>query len=114
MILHQENIRDGMQASQFTRATALVMFVPMIGLAAWGSWFGSRCSGDGCLGILVAWLAAVVTFAVQALLVLPANAWALKRQGAPDSRSYLRWLGASAVAAFLPIVLGWGYLVIFR
>ncbi|PZS72652.1 hypothetical protein A7X75_08085 [Stenotrophomonas maltophilia] len=107
-------MRDGMQASQFTRATALVMVVPMIGLAAWGSWFGSRCFSDGCLGVLVAWLAAVVTFAVQALLVLPANAWALKRQGAPASRSYLRWLGASAVAAFLPIVLGWGYLVIFR
>ena len=107
-------MRHGMQASQFTRATALVMFVPMIGLAAWGSWFGSRCFSDGCLGVLVAWLAAVVTFAVQALLVLPANAWALKRQGAPASRSYLRWLGASAVAAFLPIVLGWGYLEIFR
>ncbi|WP_258393940.1 hypothetical protein [Stenotrophomonas maltophilia] len=114
MILHQKNIRHGMQASQFTRATALVMFVPMLGLAGWGSWFGSRCSGDGCLGVLVAWLAAVVAFVVQALLVLPTHAWALKRQGAPAARSYFRWLGASAVATFLPIVLGWGYLVIFR
>ena len=107
-------MRHGMHASQFTRATALVMFVPMIGLASWGSWFGSRCFSDGCLVVLVAWLAAVATFAVQALLVLPTHAWALKRQGCPASRSYLRWLGASAIGAFLPIVLGWGYLMIFR
>ncbi len=76
--------------------------------------FGSRCFSDGCLGVLVAWLAAVATFAVQTLLVLPTHAWALKRQGSPASRGYLRWLGASAIAAFLPIVLGWGYLMIFR
>ncbi|HIE1100154.1 MULTISPECIES: hypothetical protein [Stenotrophomonas] len=104
----------GMHVSQLTRSTALVMFVPMLGLAGWGSWFGSRCFSDGCLGVLVAWLAAVVAFVVQALLVLPTHAWALKRQGAPAARSYFLWLGASAVAAFLPIVLGWGYLMIFR
>ena len=73
----------GMHVSQLTRSTALVMFVPMIGLAGWGSWFGSRCISDGCLGVLVAWLAAVATFAVQALLVLPTHAWALKRRGSP-------------------------------
>jgi len=56
----------------------------------------------------------VVTFAVQALLVLPVHAWVIKRQGAPASRSYLRWLGASAIAALLPILLGWGYMMIFR
>lgn len=103
-----------MQLSQLTRSAALVMFVPMLGLAGWGSWFGSRCFSDGCLGVLMAWLVAVVAFVVQALLVLPMHAWALKRQGAPASRSYLRWLGASAVTAFLPIVLGWSYLMIFR
>ena len=104
----------GMHVSQLTRSAALVMLVPMLGLAGWGSWFGSRCFSDGCLGVLVAWLAAVVAFVVQALLVLPTHAWALKRQGAPAARSYFLWLGASAVAAFLPIVLGWGYLMIFR
>ncbi|HDS1038801.1 TPA: hypothetical protein QDZ42_001816 [Stenotrophomonas maltophilia] len=102
-----------MKAYQFTRPIAVLMFIPMIGLGSWGSWFGSYCLSDGCLGVFVAWVAAVAVFILQALLVLPLHAWALKRHVAKVSRSYVQWLGASALAMLLPILAGWGYMMMF-
>ncbi|MGG6342360.1 hypothetical protein ACQ5SA_03825 [Stenotrophomonas indicatrix] len=105
-----EWIGPSMQASQFTRPVASVMFLPMIGLAGWGSWFGTYCFSDGCLGVFALWLAALAAFVLQALLILPLHAWALKRQGADAARRYARWLGASIIAVLLPMFAGWAYM----
>ncbi|AWH21933.1 MULTISPECIES: hypothetical protein [Stenotrophomonas] len=100
-----------MQARQFTRPLALLLFVPMIGLAGWGSWAATYCFSDGCLGVILLWMAALAALVVQALLVLPLHAWALKRQGLPAQVGYLRWLAASIVSVVVPVLLGWLYML---
>lgn len=99
-----------MQASQFTRPVAIVMFLPMIGLAGWGSWFATYCMSDGCLGVFPLWLGAMAALFLQALLVLPLHAWALKRRGADAASRYVRWLVASSIAVMAPMFAGWVYM----
>ncbi|WP_312786305.1 hypothetical protein [Stenotrophomonas indicatrix] len=105
-----ERIGSCMQASQFTRPVAIVMFLPMIGLAGWGSWFATYCMSDGCLGVFPLWPGAMAALFLQALLVLPLHAWALKRQGADAASRYVRWLVTSSIAVMVPMFAGWVYM----
>ena len=100
-----------MQARQFTRPLAFILFVPLIRLAGWGWWATTYWFSDGCLGVILLWMAALAALVVQALLVLPLHAWALKRQGLPASVSYLCWLAASIVSVVVPVLLGWLYML---
>lgn len=99
-----------MRATWFSRPFAIAMFIPMIGLGVRGAWFATYCLSDGCLGIYLYWAAALAAFAVQALLVLPLHAWALKKDDTDAAGRYTHWLGCSVIAVLLPMIAGWVYM----